>query len=125
MMFNDERIKWGHNSVVECLPSMHKALGLTSITTHAGHDAHICVNSSTWEIKARGLDVQGQPWLHSEFEASAGHDTVVCFVYLQYSKGGDRWIPGLQSKFHVSQGITKTLILREKKEQEKEKKCEK
>lgn len=87
MMFNDERIKrgWGHNSVVECLPSMHKALGLTSITTHAGHDAHICVNSSTWEIKARGLDVQGQSWLHSEFEASAGHDTVVCFVLFIYS----------------------------------------
>ena len=30
---------------------------------------HTC-NSNTWEVEAGGSEVQGHPWLHSEFKAS-------------------------------------------------------
>lgn len=30
-------------------------------------------NLNTWEVEARGSDIQGQPQLHSKFEASLGY----------------------------------------------------
>lgn len=33
---------------------------------------HIC-DPSTWEVKARGSEVQHQPWLHIDFEASLSY----------------------------------------------------
>jgi hypothetical protein len=55
-------------------------------------------------MEARGLDVQGQPWLHSEFEGHVGHDTVLvlfcfkAFIYSSLKSEADPWsteqVPG-------------------------------
>jgi hypothetical protein len=57
---------------VECLQSMHKALGLITSTiegSHGGTD----LTSTTWEVKAKGSEVQSHPWQQRESEASLGY----------------------------------------------------
>lgn len=44
---------------------------------------HIC-NQNTWEVEAGGSEVQGHPWLHSEFEASLGY-VRLCFKQTDFS----------------------------------------
>ena len=54
--------------LVEYLPSIYKAQHQTQL----GMVLHTC-NSSTQEMKSGGSDVQGDPWLHSEFKAILGY----------------------------------------------------
>lgn len=56
----------------ECLPNRHKVLGSIPALHKSCVVAHPC-NPSTWEGKARRLEVQGHPLLLSEVKASLGH----------------------------------------------------
>lgn len=55
--------------MIECLLIKRKALGL--IPTLHGLD--VVANTSTQEVKTEGPEVQGHPWMHSEFEGSLGY----------------------------------------------------
>lgn len=54
------------------LPSVHKALGSTSVEQQAGVAEHVCI-PSTSEEEAGQSRVQGQPCLQSESEARQGY----------------------------------------------------
>jgi hypothetical protein len=44
----------------------------------------VAQNSSTWEIKAGGLRIEGHPGLHKEFQVSLS-----CIVRREGGKGGE------------------------------------
>lgn len=61
-----KRNRWGWDTVqlVECLPSVHKALGLNPSTAQQGRFM-LTYTPSTWEIDVGGLQVQSHLWLHT------------------------------------------------------------
>lgn len=51
------------------LPTVQKVLGSIPSTTCTGHVMDVC-NANTQEMVAGGSEIQGHPWLDSEYEAS-------------------------------------------------------
>lgn len=62
---------WGCLSVGRALDSCAQSPGSIPSTNKPGAVAR-ARHSNIWEVKAGELEVQGYPWLHSEFKASLG-----------------------------------------------------
>lgn len=58
--------------LVECLPSMHKFLGLAPPLHGVGKNVH-AFNCSTWILDAGRSRVHGHPWLHGMFKTDLGY----------------------------------------------------
>lgn len=59
-------------SLAEGFPSPRKTLDLT-LAQHMGMVVHAC-NLNTQKVELRGLEIQGQLWLHSKYAASLGYE---------------------------------------------------
>lgn len=66
----------GFRSVGECSARMHEALVL--IITHKPSVPVPVYNPSVWEMEARRPEIQGHPWLPSEFEMSLKYIRPCC-----------------------------------------------
>lgn len=56
--------------LVECLPSMHLALGLILNTIETRYGGSYAYNPCTQEVEPRGSEVQGHPWVYSKLTAN-------------------------------------------------------
>lgn len=61
--------------LVECLPSIHKALGSIPSMANTGSNYQACW-PCTWEVEAGGAEVREYPKLHSQFEPNLIHEAL-------------------------------------------------
>ena len=70
---NSGCLSWAAAQLVERSPIMHEALGSVPSTTHTTYNVDLIAqscNPNTREVEAGGSEVQGQPQLHTESDAS-------------------------------------------------------